>query len=61
MLVVDCRVGETLEIGDSVTITMMEIRGGQVRVGIDAPQEVKILREEIYGRNDEPQHRGRDQ
>lgn len=61
MLVIVCRVGETLEIGDSVTVTMMEITGGQVRVGIDAPREVKVLRSEIYGRDDEPQHRGRDQ
>ena len=61
MLVLVCRVGETLEIGDSVVVTMMEITGRQVRVGIDAPREVKVLREEIYGRDDEPQHRGRDQ
>jgi len=48
MLVLSRRPGESLMIGDDVTITVVEIRGDQIRIGIDAPRSVKVYREEIY-------------
>ena len=50
MLVLTRRVGETLMIGDDVTITIMNVQGQQVRVGINAPKNVAVHREEIYRR-----------
>jgi len=51
MLVLTRRVGERLIIGDDVTISILSIKGNQVRIGIDAPPaEVMIHREEIYKR-----------
>ncbi len=50
MLVLTRRVGERLIIGDDVTISILSIKGNQVRIGIDAPAEVMIHREEIYKR-----------
>lgn len=50
MLVLTRRVGERLIIGDDVTISILSIKGNQVRIGIDAPSEVMIHREEIYKR-----------
>lgn len=48
MLILTRRVGEALKIGDDVTITVLSVRGQQVRIGIDAPKHVSVDREEIY-------------
>jgi len=50
MLILTRRVGETLMIGDDVTVTVLGIRGNQVSCGIDAPKDVEVHREEIYNR-----------
>ncbi|MBI4378802.1 MAG: carbon storage regulator CsrA [Nitrospinae bacterium] len=50
MLILTRKSGESINIGDSIKITIMEIRGRQVRVGIDAPPEMVIHREEIYAK-----------
>lgn len=48
MLILTRRVGETLMIGDDVAITVLGVKGNQVRVGINAPKDVPVHREEIY-------------
>jgi carbon storage regulator len=48
MLILTRKAGESLYIGDQVKVTIMELKGNQVRVGIDAPATMKIYREEIY-------------
>ena len=50
MLILTRRVGETLRIGDDVSITVLGVKGNQVRVGINAPKDVSVHREEIYAR-----------
>lgn len=50
MLILTRRAGETIMVGDEVTITVLEMRGGQVKIGINAPKEVSVHREEIYQR-----------
>lgn len=50
MLILTRRVGETLMIGDSVTVTVLGVKGNQVRLGITAPRDVTVHREEIFQR-----------
>ncbi len=48
MLVLTRRPGESIVVGQNIIITVIEIKGGQVRIGIDAPREVQVHREEVY-------------
>ena len=50
MLILTRRIGETLMIGDDVTITVLGVKGNQVRLGVNAPKDVAVHREEIYQR-----------
>jgi len=47
MLVLTRRIGETITIGDDIRITVLEIRSGQVKVGLEAPRDRRIVREEL--------------
>lgn len=50
MLILTRRIGESVKIGDDVTFTVLGVKGSQVRLGIDAPKDVSVHREEIYER-----------
>ena len=50
MLILTRKLGERIAIGDDITITLLEIKGGQVKIGIEAPQSISIHRQEIYER-----------
>ncbi|MBW8074383.1 MULTISPECIES: carbon storage regulator CsrA [Metallibacterium] len=61
MLILTRRVGETLMIGDEVTVTVLGVKGNQVRLGINAPKNVSVHREEIYQRIKAEQAEGQQQ
>jgi carbon storage regulator len=50
MLVLGRRTGENIRIGDDIKVTVLEVRGGQIKLGIEAPLSVQVHREEIYER-----------
>ncbi|MFA5630384.1 MAG: carbon storage regulator CsrA [Porticoccaceae bacterium] len=50
MLILTRRVGETLVVGDDITVTVLGVKGNQVRLGVNAPKDVTVHREEIYQR-----------
>ena len=50
MLILTRRVGETLMVGDDITVTVLGVKGNQVRLGVNAPRDVAVHREEIYNR-----------
>ncbi|MCB1677705.1 MAG: carbon storage regulator CsrA [Halioglobus sp.] len=56
MLILTRRVGESLKVGDDITITVLGVKGNQVRIGVNAPRDVAVHREEIYNRiqDDDP-------
>jgi carbon storage regulator len=60
MLILTRRVGETLMIGDAITVTILGVKGNQVRVGVNAPKDVAVHREEIYQRIQQ-EHEGGEQ
>jgi len=51
VLVLTRRVNERIVIGDGIVVTVLDVRGDQVRIGIDAPRDVKVFREEVLGRD----------
>jgi len=61
MLILTRRVGETLMIGDEVTVTVLGVKGNQVRIGVNAPKEVSVHREEIYERIKNEKNGGSDE
>ena len=50
MLILPRRVGESLMVGDDITVTVLGVKGNQVRIGVNAPRDVAVHREEIYER-----------
>ena len=50
MLILTRKLGETINIGDDITVTLLEIKGTQVKLGIDAPKTIEIHRQEVYER-----------
>jgi carbon storage regulator len=60
MLILTRRVGEALMVGDEVTVTVLGVKGNQVRIGVHAPKHVSVHREEIYERIRAEQEAGLD-
>lgn len=58
MLILTRRVGETVMIGDEVSVTVLGVKGNQVRVGVNAPKSVTVHREEVYRKIEEEKARG---
>ena len=52
MLILTRRIGETLQIGDDITLTVLAVKGNQVRIGVVAPKDVAVHREELSDRED---------
>ena len=50
MLILTRKIGESLMVGDDVTVTVLEVNGGQVRIGIKAPRDIAVHREELFDR-----------
>jgi carbon storage regulator len=50
MLVLTRRMGETLMVGDEITVSVLDVKGNQVRIAVSAPKDVAVYREEIYER-----------
>ncbi len=61
MLILTRRVGETLMVGDEVTVTVLGVKGNQVRIGVNAPKDVSVHREEIYQRIQREKDQNEDQ
>lgn len=59
MLILTRRTGETIMVGDDITVTVLDIKSNQVRIGIAAPRQVSVHREEVYRRIKE-ENRGAD-
>jgi len=60
MLILTRRVGESLRIGDEVSVTVLGIKGSQVRIGVNAPKSVSVHREEVYERINEESSKNSD-
>ena len=60
MLILTRKVGEMIRIGDAVVIRVLEVRGSQVRLGVDAPTDIRIFREEVYRASQEGKTGGAD-
>lgn len=60
MLVLTRRTNETLMVGDDVTVTVLGVKGNQVRIGVNAPREVAVHRAEIYDRIKTEEQQGND-